>query len=112
MILLLALLACEEAPDPCVDMCAEAAAVQCGCLDAWGSDWSDLGYRDQQDFYERCQTWAWEMRLLESDAVGRGALEEGGVVDEVCEERTEALEAPEMTCSEFSSMDWSVTPWQ
>ena len=111
MILLLALLACDEAPDPCVDMCAQAAAVQCGCLDAWESDWSDLGYADQQDFYARCQTWSWEMRLLEADAVDRGELDQAGVVDETCRTRAEVLMAQELTCSEFSSLDWSVTPW-
>jgi hypothetical protein len=111
VILLLALLSCVEAPEPCVDMCAEAAAVQCGCLESWGSDWSDIGMESQQDFYARCQTWAWEMALLEKDARSRGVLEDAGVLEDVCEERTEALQDPELSCEEWSAMDWSVTPW-
>jgi len=93
-------------------MCAQAAAVQCGCLDAWGSEWSDIGYRSQQDFFEGCQTWAWEMKLLESDAVSRGELDGPGALESACQDRTAILEAPDLTCDDWSALEWSVVPWE
>jgi hypothetical protein len=111
MLLLLSLLACDPPADPCAQMCAQAAAVQCGCLETWDGEWSDLGYTDQEDFYESCQTWAWEMRILERDAVQRGEIDEAGQVDAVCEERTAQLSTSGFSCKEWRGMDWSVTPW-
>jgi hypothetical protein len=113
MLVLLALLACasDPQPDPCEDMCAVAAAVQCGCIDSWGADWPDVGFEDQQDYFQACQTWAWEMRLLEDDAVDRGALDAPGAVDSLCRDRAQTLEKGDLGCAQFSALDWDEVPW-
>ena len=110
ILLLLSLLACDEAPDPCEDMCAQAAAVQCGCLDEWGADWSDIGYSSQEDFFGSCETWAWQMRLLEEDAVDRGLLQQPGAVDQTCEQRAAVLQEAR-GCKDWTAIDWRETPW-
>ena len=107
---LLGLLSCAQDPDPCDDMCAVAASVQCSCLDEWEADWTDIGYRDQAGFFGSCQTWAWEMRLLEEDALSRGEVEALGAVDRSCESRTSVLEDAQ-GCDDWTAIDWSTTPW-
>lgn len=109
-LLSLLLLACGRDPDPCVEMCAAAAPLQAACLEAGGLEWASTTYEDEQDYVERCETWAWELRLLERDAGERGA------VDRVCDEREAALaaaledpEAPD--CDVLAGIDWGEMPW-
>ena len=104
--LLLPLVGCmdEEGPDPCADMCVAAEQLYGGCLTDWGLDWTAAGYEDGDDFLDACDTWAWELRLLE-EAAG-----ESGTVDDACVER-EALfiEGP---CEAFTDTPWSDFPWE
>lgn len=106
--LLAFLLACNPAPDPCEAMCAAAADLYGTCLESWALDWSAAGYEDQADFLDRCETWAWEARLLEADAGQDGA------VDAACEEREltfgEALDP--LTCEAYTTIAWEEMPWE
>lgn len=104
MLLALLLAGCAPQPDdPCAPMCQAATDLYGGCLEGWGSDWAAAGYRDGADFRDACETWAWEMRLLEAEAGQQGA------VDAACAER-EALFL-EGTCEDFTAVDWSARPW-
>ena len=104
MLLLLALLSCADtAPDPCPDMCRAGASLYGGCLESWGLDWSAAGFEDDADFLEVCETWAWEMRMLE-EAAG-----ESGTVDATCEERDALF--TDGDCDDFTGVDWSDFPW-
>ena len=92
-----------DQPDPCVPMCAAAARLYGECLDEWGAEWTDAGYRDQADFVDACDTWAWSARLLEDDAG------ETGRVDATCRTRSKAFSGG--TCDDFTAVDWSRMPW-
>lgn len=114
--LLLALLACADAPDPCARMCARAEALYGACLESWGLGWEAAGYADADDFLGRCETWAWEMRLLEEDAVRRGELEEAGAVDAACQERADrfeqaAADPADLDCEAYTGEAWDQVPW-
>lgn len=104
--MLLLLLACAEAPDPCAEMCEAAASLYGGCLSGWGADWSAAGYADEADYLDACGTWAWELRALEADA-GRS-----GQVDALCAERDAQLTADDATCETYTTMDWNTPPWE
>jgi len=105
MVLLLTLLACDTGPDPCEQLCERAAAQECGCLEQWGADWSDVGYASQEDYFQSCRIWAWELRLLEEDAQQQG-------LDAHCREWSRALRASPMRCDDWSAADWSEAPWE
>ena len=94
---------CGEKQDPCEDMCQSAADLYGGCLQDWGEDWETVGYTCRADFVHSCNTWAWETRILATDAG------EGGVVDEVCLDRSALFEAGE--CSDYTSVDWNESLW-
>ena len=105
MLLLLAFFACDPAPEPCLAMCERVVAQECGCLAQWDAQWSELGYSDQEDYFEACETWVWQMRLLEEDA-GSDAL------DGHCQDWTETLDAGPMECGQWAESDWSDIPWR
>lgn len=105
------ILACSEPPDPCDDMCAAAAALYGGCLAEWGVEWSAAGYEDERDFTDACTTWAWEMHILEADAVERGVKGAAGATDALCEERTTLFSSADVTCTDYTGIDWNTTPW-
>ena len=112
-LLLLALAGCaDDAPDPCARMCDAAAALYGGCLEEWGAGWEAAGYEDDRDFLGSCETWAWQLRVLEEDAVETGEIAEGGQVDAVCRERAADLSAEDAACEAFTSLDWHTPPWR
>ncbi len=105
--------ACDPTPepDPCAEMCEAAAVLYGGCLRDWGAGWEAAGYDDEADFLDACNTWAWELRLLEEDAVERGVIEETGQIDGICLARRDAFTAEDATCSTYTSIDWNDVPW-
>lgn len=108
--MLLLLLACAvEAPPACDAMCSSAAELYGGCLEDWGVGWEAAGYADEDDFLNSCSTWAWEMQVLEEDAVERGEAA-GGEVAATCRERTALLEAEDATCKTYTELEWEA-PW-
>lgn len=93
----------DQGPDPCAAMCVAAEQLYGGCLESWSVDWSAAGYQDGDDFLDACDTWAWEMRLLE-EAAG-----ESGTVDATCEAREASfIEGP---CEAFTETSWNDYPW-
>jgi hypothetical protein len=100
------LLSCAGPPDPCTEMCAAAAELYGGCLTDWGVDWAAAGYADVDAFTEACETWAWEQRLLEEDAIDRGRAEAEGRTDAACEERETAFRAEDAECTAYTELDW------
>lgn len=106
--MILWLLACAEVPAPCLPMCEAATAARGACLAEQGLDWSAAGYSDAAEHQSACETWAWEMRLLERDAGCPGATAS------VCAARDEALRAADSPCPAYDAIDWSSSPiaWQ
>jgi len=96
----IAALSCASADDPCDDMCAAAATTYGTCLEDWGLDWSAAGYEDDADFREVCETWAWEMRILEKET------DADGWTDATCAARAELLG----TCEDYIGIDWNAGP--
>jgi hypothetical protein len=111
--LLIALSACapDAAPPACVQMCAAAADLYGGCLEEWGVGWSDAGYAGRGDFLGACETWGWEMALLEQDAVQAGDADAEGALARTCGERRAAFLAEDATCETYTGIDWQATPW-
>lgn len=112
-LLLLALTGCapDPAPPACVQMCAEAAVLYGGCLEEWGAGWEAAGYADQQDFLGACETWAWQMGLLEEDAVQAGEAGAAGATLRACRTRATAFADPAATCETYTGIDWNTPPW-
>lgn len=115
-LLLLQLLGCAAEPDPCLAMCDAAAGLYGSCLADWGVGWEAAGYVDEDDFLDGCETWAWELRILEAEAVRRDELDQAGAVDGLCEQRevalTEAAADPDdLECSAYTEIDWNEPPW-
>lgn len=101
--MLILLLACAAAPDPCDAMC-DAAMQRAGvCLSEQGLSWVNAGYDDEAAWLDACATWAWEMRVLEADAG------EAGAVDDTCETRADLFS--EGDCDDWSAVDWNEVPW-
>lgn len=112
-LLLVGQVACGPAPaDPCLPMCAAAAALYGRCLDEAGADWAQAGFEDADDFTDSCETWAWEMRRLEADAVDRGHTAAQGALDAACADRDAAMRAVDATCAAYTGIDWSEPPWE
>jgi hypothetical protein len=116
------LLGCaSDVPPACDRMCVAATAVYGSCLGAAGG-WSAGGYDDADDFAGSCDTWAWEMRRLEDDAVQRGALDAPGAVAATCRARADALSDAAAagdtasdaadSCAAFAAFDWHTPPWE
>ena len=101
----------EQDPDPCVEMCQAAADLYGGCLEGWGLDWTAAGYDDEADYLGSCETWGWEMRALEAQAIRDGDAE-AGAVDGICVERTALLSAEDAECSAYTDIDWNTAPWE
>ena len=101
-----------DVPAACADMCQAGAALYGDCLDDWGATWADAGYAHRGDFVEACETWSWEMGLLEEDAVARG--EDHARQAQRSRHVPTALqrwEAPEATCEAWTGVDWNTPPW-
>ncbi len=94
----------DRAADPCEAMCTAAATLYGGCLEDWGADWTAAGYGDDAEFIDACQTWAWQMRLLEEHE--GSAL---GWTDQTCRARTTLYD--EGVCTDFTQTDWNQMPW-
>lgn len=105
ILLLFSLSACDGAEDACAPFCRAASDAQAACLAASDLDWEALGYADQDDWLESCQTWAWEQRQLARDA-GVSA----GAVDAACQAQEGAMEGG--GCSEIQSFDWNDPVWE
>jgi hypothetical protein len=90
-------------------MCSSAAELYGGCLEDWGVGWEAAGYDDEDDFLGSCSTWAWEMQVLEDDAVERGEAV-GGEVAAICAERRALLDAEDATCQTYTDLEWGA-PW-
>ena len=110
MFLLLMLLACGR-EDPCAAMCSAATRVYGGCLTSWDATWRDAGFADERDHFHSCETWAWEMRMLEKNALRRGNITALGHVDEHCSVKESELLSETMTCDEWSAIDWEAPLW-
>ena len=98
-------------PASCARMCTSAAALYGGCLSDWGADWSAAGFADEDGFVGSCETWGWEMSILEADAVERGALGEAGWLAETCAAREAAFSAEDAACSAYTDIEWDNVPW-
>ena len=106
------LLACAQQPrDPCAQMCSAATRLYGGCLAAWNAEWSAAGYNSADDFFHRCETWAWEMRLLEDDARRQGEIDASGYVDATCTRRYSRLTSRDATCTDYTDIDWNQVLW-
>jgi len=108
----LAACAPDEAPPACVSMCEAAATLYGGCLTDWGANWEAAGYADERDFLGACETWAWEMSLLEGDAVEQGDPTAEGSLVRTCRERADAFSEADATCDAYTGIDWNARPWQ
>ena len=104
------LLACNQ-PDPCAEMCSASTQVYGACLEEWGADWQAAGHEDARDYFHTCETWAWELRLLERDAKRSGDIDELGHVDQVCQSHDASLRTAEDPCQTWSNFDWNDLPW-
>jgi hypothetical protein len=93
-------------------MCAAAAGLYGECLTSWGADWEAAGYADEDDFLEACETWSWEMSLLENDAVDQGNETASGSVVAACRERKDSFAAHDATCDAYTGTDWNARPWE
>ncbi len=92
-------------------MCSAATRVYGGCLTHWGAEWADAGFVDEKDYFHSCETWAWEMRMLEKDAKRKGHIDSTGHVDDACLDSEDALLSDDMRCADWSAIDWGVVPW-
>jgi len=100
-----------EAPAACTEMCQAATSLYGECLAEDGVDWTAAGYADGDDHQDRCETWAWEMAVLEDDAVARGDAEAEGATARVCAERRDILSADTAVCADYTDTDWNAPPW-
>ena len=97
--------------DPCAAMCSAATRVFGGCLATWEAEWSDAGFSDERDHFHSCETWVWEMRLLENNAKKQGQIKNLGHVDGHCVDMETSLLSADMTCTAWSAIDWEEYPW-
>ena len=111
--MLLLLLACStpEPPPACARMCDAAAALYGGCLTDWGADWSAAGYADEAEFLGSCETWGWEMTLLQADAIKQGTWSDPSWVADTCSARASALSAEDAACTAYTDIEWNNVPW-
>ncbi len=108
MLYWLLLSSCDPAVDACDGMCQAAANAQEACLSEWEAQWVDFGYADKPDYLNACDTWAWEMDLLQKDAQPNDAT---STAQEICLERHNWLGSETFTCESWLSIDWNETPW-
>jgi len=93
-------------------MCVAAADLYGACLEDWSADWASAGYADRDDFLDGCQTWAWEMSLLEEDAVEGGLAGAEGATARACTERERSMTAEDAVCEDYTGVDWNERPWE
>ena len=93
-------------------MCASASTLYATCLDEWDLDWQAAGYDDAAGFVDACETWAWQMRELEADAVQRDQLDEPSAVDAACADRNAVFTDDLAVCEDYADVDWSTVPWK
>ena len=91
-------------------MCEHAESLYGACLTEWGLDWSAAGYTGAADFAAACETWSWEARLLERDAI-RADRAEAGALAAACEVRGALYGDSETTCDDWVAEPWSALPW-
>jgi len=108
----LVLIGCAErtVPEECVDMCHAATNVFASCLLSWGVQWQSTGYADAADYTASCETWAWEMSMLETDAVQR-EVTHAGVLQASCDDRLTQLTQAQTNCEVYTQIDWNTPPW-
>ena len=106
LLLLLACAAHPEAPPDCAQMCGSAEALYGTCLSDWGLGWDAAGYADGQDFVASCETWVWELAVLEEEAVRQGDAGAAGRTQDFCQERFDQLSADEATCAAYTEQEW------
>jgi len=105
------LLSSCSTPEICDDMCKVAADMQESCISEWTAQWTDIGYTGKSDYKHACETWAWEMHLLEGDAQKAGNQSASDATEEICLERLEWLQSESLDCDAWQSIDWNGTPW-
>ena len=101
-LLILSIIAGCTGDDPCDALCDAVVRVQSGCLPETG--WEGAGFDSAEDRRDRCQTWAWEVRILAHDAGASDA------VDPLCEAYTDELTPG--SCEAYAGIDWNALPWQ
>lgn len=95
----LLLLACQDVPGPeCEAFCLEATSTYGQCLEEWGLEWEDAGYRDAAGFQNACETWVWTEVQLRRDAQ---VDEPARSVEATCES------AATQTCSDVTGFSWN-----
>ena len=110
--LLVLLLGCSsDVPQVCDTMCQAATDLYGGCLADWGVDWTAIGHADEQAFLASCETWGFEMALLQADAIQRDELSDNDALEDACTQREAAMTADDATCSTYSDIDWNNVPW-
>lgn len=100
-----------EMPATCETMCLSAAALYGGCLTDWGVDWAAAGFADEAAFLNSCETWGWQMSLLQDAALAEGTHEDAGWLAATCEEREAAMSAEDAACSVYTGIEWNDAPW-
>ena len=110
-IVLYALLSCSDQPQPCAGFCQASSKLYDQCLRDGGASWEDSQWNSQEGYLHSCQTWQWEMLLLEEDALNRDELSEPFLQD-YCQEKEQLFLAEEATCTDFSDLNWSSPPWK
>jgi len=104
------LFACE-AGDPCAAMCSASTRVYGACLEQWEASWEAAGHADARAYFHSCETWAWEMRLLERHAKKEGQSQHTGAVDSVCQQHEADLLESSDPCATWVDFDWENQPW-
>ena len=107
------LVACgqDQTPAVCEQMCRAAADLYGDCLDEWGVDWAAAGYDNEKAYIHSCETWSWEMSILEEDALDNDQIDKGGWVESTCEDRDAIFSRDDATCLDYTDIDWNHTPW-
>lgn len=100
-----------EMPASCEAMCLSAAALYGGCLTDWGVDWTAAGFEDEDAFLGSCQTWGWQMSILQDAALEEGSHDDPGWLAATCEEREAAMSAEDAACSVYTDIEWNDAPW-
>ena len=103
------LISCGVKAEPsCLELCEQTATAYDSCLQQQDLDWQATDYSGRDDFIGRCETWAWELSMLERDALKRGEIEQPQV-DGACQERNVVMAESE-PCDAVTTA-WSAVPW-
>ena len=110
-LLLYTFLSCSEDPQPCEDFCKASASLYDYCLTEGGASWENSQWQSEESYLQSCQTWEWEMLMLEEDALSRGELSEPFLSD-YCTEQEKKFRSDSALCTDFTELDWSRPPWK